>query len=89
MRPKRRPRTCQKKAGVMSSLDAATLVLSKAGKAMTCGEIMQEMLKRGYWQTHGRTPILTLYGAIFREMKSRGEAARFRKVGRGKFVVKN
>jgi len=73
----------------MSSLDAAARVLSEAGKAMTCAEIMQEMLKRGYWQTQGKTPSLTLYGAIFREMKTRGEAARFRKVGRGKFIVKS
>ena len=41
----------------------------------------------GLWQSEGKTPSATLYSAILRETKTKGEAARFRKTERGKFVA--
>ena len=77
----------KRNAAAASCLDAAAKVLAEVGRPMTCGEMMEVILRKGYWQTQGRTPTLTLYGAIFRERKCRGDAARFRKVARGKFAL--
>lgn len=68
-------------------LDAAARVLGEAGKPMQCGEIIEQALAKGYWQTKGRTPSATLYAAIIREIAAKGKDARFRKVERGKFAL--
>jgi len=68
-------------------LDAAVRVLREAGKPMHCGEIIEQALAKGYWQTKGRTPHSTLYAAVIREMAAKGNASRFRKVERGKFKL--
>ena len=68
-------------------LDAAVRVLREAGKPMHCGEIIEQALAKGYWQTKGRTPHSTLYAAVIREMAAKGNASRFRKVERGKFEL--
>jgi hypothetical protein len=45
-----------------------------------------EMAARGLWSSpNGKTPEATLYAAILREISTKGEAARFRKVERGQF----
>jgi hypothetical protein len=40
------------------------------------------------WQTEGKTPAATLSSAILREITTKGDAARFRKVGPGKFAFR-
>lgn len=51
---------------------------------MTCGEMIDGMAAKGYWTSPGgKTP-----DAILREMKAKGEAARFAKTGRGLFGLK-
>jgi HB1, ASXL, restriction endonuclease HTH domain len=42
---------------------------------------------KGYWKSPGgKTPSATVYSAILREIKTRGQDARFRKAERGRFV---
>jgi len=60
-------------------LDAAVRVLQEAGKPMQCGEIVQQALAKGYWQTKGATPAATLYAAMVREVAAKGTKARFRR----------
>jgi len=70
-----------------SLLNLAAKVLFEAGEPMTCKEMVEKVLATGLWQTKGRTPSSTLYSAVLRECQSKGAAARFRKVGKGKFAA--
>ena len=70
-----------------SGLDAAAKVLADAGEPMNCKAIVERMLAEGLWQTSGRTPSATIYSAIIREIRDKGEASRFAKVERGKFTL--
>jgi len=75
------------KAKKPSGLDAAAKVLADANEPMNCKAIVERMLAEGLWQTSGRTPSATIYSAIIREIRDKGEASRFAKVERGKFAV--
>ena len=69
-----------------SALDAAAIVLKDVGRPLNCKELIEMMAARELWQSpNGKTPEATLYAAILRELKAKGDAARFRKVGRGQF----
>jgi hypothetical protein len=46
-----------------------------------------KMLQQGYWATGGKTPAATINAAIAREIKTKGELSRFRKVQRGLFTL--
>jgi hypothetical protein len=71
----------------VSALDAAAMVLSDTGQPMNAKEIVETALAKGYWKSpKGKTPHATLYSAMLREIIAKGDAARFRKVERGKFV---
>jgi hypothetical protein len=73
----------------LSALDAAAKVLADTGQAMSCGELIEAMTKKGLWTSpNGLTPGATIYAAILREMKIKGDAARFVKTERGKFAAK-
>ena len=69
-----------------SLLDLAAEVLAKAKEPMDCKAIVEKVLASGRWQTKGKTPAATLYSAIIREVANKCTDARFKKVGRGKFV---
>jgi len=70
-----------------SALDAAARVLEEAGRPMSAAEILAAAERKGYWRSPaGKTPERTLYAAIAREIGTKGEASRFRKVERGKFA---
>ena len=71
----------------MSGLDAAAKVLAEAAGPLDCKEIVEQAFAKGYWQSGGKTPAATIYAAIIREIAARGDAARFRKVDRGKFAL--
>ena len=73
----------KKKPGL---LDLAAEVLAKAKEPMDCKAIVEKVLASGRWQTKGKTPAATLYSAIIREVANKCTDARFKKVGRGKFV---
>ncbi len=69
-----------------SLLDLAAEVLAKAKEPMDCKAMVAKVLATGRWQTKGATPHATLYSAVLRETQKKGKDARFKKVGRGKFV---
>jgi hypothetical protein len=72
----------------LSGLDAAAKLLAEVRAPMTCQEMIKGMAERGYWTSPGgQTPHATLYSAILRELKAKGDAARFRKIERGKFAA--
>lgn len=73
-------------AKALSLLGAAAAVLERASGPMTVKAMIEEAKAQGLWTpTGGKTPEQTLYSAIIREVKSRGESSRFRKEGRGLF----
>jgi hypothetical protein len=70
----------------MSALDAAARVLATSDKPMRCTELIAEMQNRSLWTSpSGKTPESTLHAAITREIATKGDAARFKKVDRGLF----
>jgi len=71
----------------MSILDAAARVLKENGDTMNCKQMVETMLAKKYWKTSGNTPSATLSSAILRELKDKGKESRFRKEGRGLFVL--
>ena len=70
-----------------SGLDAAVRVLTEAGEALNCKDIVDRALAKSYWQTNGKTPHATVYSAILREIQKKGSDARFTKTERGKFAL--
>jgi len=85
--PKKRTKSA-KTSGKLSCLDAAAAVLKSSGKPMKCMEMIEAMAKGKIWSSDAPTPHATLSSAILREMKTKGAAARFKKVGRGAFSLK-
>ncbi len=69
-------------------LEAAAEVLRRTVRPMTAGEIVRLVLATRLWETSGKTPQATLYAALIREIARKGEAARFVKVGRGQFDLR-
>ena len=74
----------------LSALDAAAKVLAEAKEPYRCKELIDEMAAKGYWSPSqgGKTPANTLAAAIAAEIKKKGTASRFEKVGRGMFGLR-
>ena len=71
----------------VSALDAAAQVLKDAGQPMRSKDLIEAMATRGLWSSpNGKTPAATLYAAMLREITTKGDQARFRKVERGQFA---
>ena len=68
-----------------SVLDGADTILAKASTPMSCGEMIDAILKRKLWTTQGKTPAATLSSAILREIQRKGKESRFVKAERGRF----
>ena len=70
-----------------SALDAAAKVLAEAKAPLNCKQMIEAMTAKDYWKPSqgGKTPANTLHAAIGTEIKKKGAAARFEKVGRGQF----
>ena len=74
----------------LSALDAAAKVLQEAGQPMNCQEMIAAMAAKGYWSSPaGQTPASTLYSALSREIKIKGNQARFQKTARGQFAYQS
>ncbi len=73
----------------MSLLSAAAHLLSLGTcDPMRCQTIVDLAIQRGLWTPRaGKTPANTLYAAILREIKTKGDASRFVKADRGKFAL--
>jgi hypothetical protein len=87
-KPKRqRQAPAEPKEKKVSALDAAAQVLAEEDRPMTCKELIAAMAAKGYWTSPGgQTPDATLYSALLRELATKSEKSRFRKVGRGQFA---
>ena len=72
----------------MSLMDAAVAVLKDSGEPMNTREIVKMATEKGYWTpTACRTPEQTLYGSIFREIKTKEEPRIVRSDVKGKFIA--
>ncbi len=72
-----------------SALDAAAIVLADVNKPLRTVDLIAEMQSRGLWVSPGgKTPEATLYAAMIREINTKGDTARFKKVDRGLFEVR-
>ena len=67
-----------KKEKKVSLLDLADKILADTGEALNCKELVAKAKETG-WVSTGKTPEQTLYSGIFREIKEKGEASRFKK----------
>jgi hypothetical protein len=68
-------------------LAAAHKVLCEATEPLNVQQMIEAMTSKGYWTSPGgKTPHATLYSAILREL-AKGEASRFVKTDRGRFVA--
>ncbi len=85
----KRKRNQQEKEKVrLSALDATVRVLQEMGTSMNCRELIAAMATKNYWKSpHGKTPERTLYAAIHREIRQKGDQSRFRQVERGRFAL--
>jgi hypothetical protein len=71
----------------LSALAAAHKVLCEATEPLSVQQMIEAMTSKGYWTSPGgKTPHATLYSAILREL-AKGEASRFVKTERGRFVA--
>lgn len=68
------------------ALDAARRVLTEAGKPLHYREIAKQALKKGYWQTTGKTPDATINAQIIVNMKKR-LGSFFRRVAPGTYQL--
>ena len=74
----------------MSLLSAAVEVLKEAGPEhpMNCKEILEAILARQLWTpTDCKTPEQTLYGSIFREIKTKAQPRIVKSEVKGKFIA--
>lgn len=78
-KPAKKPRS--------SGLNAAAEVLAKSKDPMSCGDLTKRIIDLKLWKTGGKTPAATINAAILREIRAKGSASRFRKVGRGLFAA--
>ena len=77
------------KKSKLSLLSAAAAVLAESDEPLNCKRMIELAKERGLWTPGaGKTPEQTLYSAIMREIKDKGDAARFRKSPlRGHFLA--
>ena len=72
----------------MSLMDAAVAVLKESGEPMNTREMVKAATEKGYWTpTACKTPEQTLYGSIFREIKTREEPRIVKSDVKGKFIA--
>ena len=68
-------------------LSAAAAVLERSDAPMSVEAMIEAAKSEGLWTPKGgKTPEQTLYSAIIREIRDKGNASRFRKEGRGLFA---
>ncbi len=72
----------------MSLMDAAVAVLKENGAPMNTREMVKAATEKGYWTpTACKTPEQTLYGSIFREIKTKEQPRIVRSDVKGKFII--
>lgn len=72
----------------MTLMDAAVTALKEAGMPMNTREMVKAAIDKGYWiPTNCKTPEQTLYGSIFREMKTKEQPRIVKAEEKGKFRI--
>ena len=72
----------------LSLVKAAITILGETEEAMGANELVEAAKAKGLWTPgEGKTPAQTLYSAISREIKTKGERSRFVTAGKGKFKL--
>ena len=72
----------------LSLLKAAIAVLAESDEALNTKQMIEQAKAKGLWTPgEGKTPEQTLYSAIAREIKAKGENARFVQVSKGHFKL--
>ena len=72
----------------MSLMDAAVAVLKESGEPMNTREMVKAATEKGYWTpTACKTPEQTLYGSIFREIKTKAQPRIVKSETKGKFIA--
>ena len=86
--PAAAPEVKEKKMGLVSA--AIQILKDGANTPMGVKEMVEQVTAKDLWSPArgGKTPAATLYAAIFREIKQKGEASRFIQPDRGKFALK-
>ena len=69
-------------------LPAAEAVLKRAGKPLTCREIVERSTEAGLLDSSGKTPDKTLYALLERRIAAEGANCRFKKAGRGLYALR-
>ena len=73
----------------LSLLNAALEVLKSGEESLTTRQMVAAAKERGLWTPgSGKTPEQTLYSAIMREIRDKGDASRFVKDARGHFKAR-
>jgi len=73
----------------LSLIDAAVQVLARSDEPMNTKQMVDQVVAEGLWSSPaGKTPQATLYSSILRELKNKGDEARFEKIERGKFRIR-
>ena len=82
------PKPETKPTGKMSLMEAAVAVLKESGEPMNTREMVKAAAEKGYWQpTACKTPEQTLYGSIFREIKTKTHPRIVKSEVKGKFIA--
>ena len=72
----------------LSQMAAAEKSLTSAKEPMSCKELVEAMAKKRLWKSPGgKTPDATLYAALLRHIRTKGDESRFKKTGPGKFSL--
>ena len=72
----------------LSLLKAAIAVLAESDEALNTKQMIEQTKAKGLWTPgEGKTPEQTLYSAIAREIKAKGENSRFKLVTKGHFKL--
>jgi len=72
----------------LTLLEAAYRILREAKKPLACQEIINRVAKKKLHRSSGATPQNSLNSALANEIRTKGDQARFVKVGRGLFVAR-
>ena len=82
------PKAADESKPKLSLMKAAIAVLGESDEALNTKQMIELAKSKGLWTPgEGKTPEQTLYSAIAREIKAKGEAARFKMVAKGHFKL--
>ena len=71
----------------MKALDAAAAVLVEANEPLHYRQITERILAGGIWTTAGKTPWDTVNARIAVDIRERGPASRFVRIGPGRYAL--